>query len=471
MERQKEIAYQLELFNEQKENAIPHFQNSQSVFEATTRMGLQITEAGEQKRALTDNLMQFVCSSDNIRKAYKRVKHNKGSSGIDKQDIKSFSEWYIKNGEELKQILKRGRYKPSPVRTVEILKADGKSKRRLGIPTVKDRVIQQAIYQVINPLFDYEFSESSFGFREGRNAHQALAKASKYINEGKSIVVDIDLENFFDKVNHDRLMYRISQKIMDKTLLKLIRLYLQSGILVGGLETQRIEGTPQGSPLSPLLSNIVLDELDKELEKRGHKFCRYADDCNIYVQTQKSGERVMQSIGKFIEERLKLKINRIKSKVVPSKETKFLGYRIVEDGILTISPNNIKRLKDKVRIITKRNRGVSIQSIIEELNRILKGWLQYFRLTKWRTDLRDLDGWIRRRLRSYRLKLCKNVYTIKLFLRQLGAKERESWNVARSGKGWWRLSIVVPVVRAMNVKWFEGLGLYSLALNFDRLNN
>jgi group II intron reverse transcriptase/maturase len=471
MERQKEIAYQMDLFNEQNKDAIPQSQRSRSVSDTSARKGLQITGAGEQKRALTDNLMQFICSSENIRKAYKQVKQNNGSPGIDKQDVKSFAEWYITHGEGMKQDLITGIYKPDPVKTVEILKPDGKGKRQLGIPTVKDRVIQQAIYQVLNPLFDRDFSDSSYGFREGRNAHQAVIKASKYINEGKSIVVDIDLENFFDKVNHDRLMYRLSQEIGDNVLLKLIRRYLQSGILKGGLITQRVEGTPQGSPLSPLLSNIVLDELDKELEKRCHKFCRYADDCKIYVGTQKSGERVMQSFGKFIEERLKLKINHQKSKVVPTSETKFLGYRIVEGGILTISPTNIKRLMDKIRKVTKRNRGVSLQTIIEDLNKMLRGWLQYFRLTKWRTDLRDLDRWIRRRLRSYRLKLCKNVYTLKLFLSHLGAKEREAWNIACSGKGWWRLSNVPPVLKALGIKWFNDLGLYSLALNYDKLNN
>ena len=269
------------------------------------------------------------------------------------------------------------------MKSVEIPKPDGKGIRLLGIPTVRDRVIQQAIYQVLNPLFDGEFSQSSYGFREGRNAHQALKKSGEYIKGGKDIVVDIDLEKFFDRVNHDRLMHSLSQKIGDKMLLGLIRRYLQSGILTGGLLSQRTEGTPQGSPLSPLLSNIVLDELDKELEKRGHQFCRYADDCNIYVRTRKSGERVMESIGKFIEDRLKLKINRQKSKVVPSGETKFLGYRIVKDGILTISPVNINRLKDKIRKITTRNRGVSLKLIISDLNSMLRGWLQYFRFSKW----------------------------------------------------------------------------------------
>ena len=415
--------------------------------------------------------MQHVCSSDNIRRAYKQVKQNDGTPGVDGQDIRSFGQWYISFGDYLRHNLITGKYNPDAVKSVEIPKPDGKGIRLLGIPTVKDRVIQQAIYQVLNPLFDGEFSQSSFGFREGRNAHQALRKSSEYIKGGKGIVVDIDLEKFFDRVNHDRLMYRLSQKIGDKVLLRLIRRYLQSGILTGGLISQRIEGTPQGSPLSPLLSNIVLDELDKELERRGHQFCRYADDCNIYVRTQKSGGRVMQSIGKFIEERLKLKINRQKSKVVPSCETKFLGYRIVKDGKLTISPANINRLKDKVRKITKRNRGVPLKLLISELNVVLRGWLQYFRYSRWRSDLVELDGWIRRRLRCYKLKLCQNVYTIKLFLSGHGVHETQAWNLAKSGKGWWRLSNVPPSTMAMNLKWFNDLGLFCLALNYDKFNN
>lgn len=448
-----------------------HFQMSGGVSECSGETVSQVIWAGKHERALTDDLMQHVCSSDNIQKAYKRVKQNDGSPGVDGQDIKSFGEWYILNGEELRNELLTGKYNPDAVKSVEIPKPDGKGKRQLGIPTVKDRVIQQAIYQVLNPLFDGYFSQSSYGFREGRNAHQALKKSSEYIKAGKGIVVDIDLEKFFDRVNHDRLMHRLSQTIGDKVLLRLIRRYLRSGILIGGLISQRIEGTPQGSPLSPLLSNIVLDELDKELEKRGHQFCRYADDCNIYVRTQESGKRVMQSIGKFIEERLKLKINRQKSKVVPSGETKFLGYRIIKDGILTISPMNINRLKDKVRKITKRNRGVSIEQLIVELNSVLRGWLQYFRFSKWRGLMVELDGWIRRKLRCYKLKLCKNVYTIKLFLSKRGINETQAWNVAKSGKGWWRLSNVPPTLKAMSLKWFNELGLFCLALNYDKLNN
>jgi RNA-directed DNA polymerase len=471
MERRKQIGYQLDLFAEQNVNAIDQSQLSRGVSEGSDEEVSQVTGAGKQERALTDDLMQHVCSSDNLRKAYKQVKQNDGSPGVDRQGIRSFGEWYVSNGDNLRYNLLTGKYNPDPVKSVEIPKPDGKGKRQLGIPTVRDRVIQQAIYQVLNPLFDGEFSQSSFGFREGRNAHQALKKSSEYIKGGKGIVVDIDLEKFFDRVNHDRLMHSLSQKIGDKVLLRLIRRYLQSGIFTGGLVSQRIEGTPQGSPLSPLLSNIVLDELDKELEKRGHQFCRYADDCNIYVCSQKSGDRVMQSIGKFIEDRLKLKINRQKSKVVPSGETKFLGYRIVKDGILTISPININRLKDKVRKITTRNRGVSLKLLVSELNSVLRGWLQYFRLSRWRGVLIELDGWIRRRLRCYTLKQCKNVYTIKLFLSKHGIQEAQAWNVAKSGKGWWRLSKSPPSNMAMNLSWFNDLGLFCLALNYDKFKN
>ena len=471
MERQQQIAYQLDLFSERDRNTIFQNQTSQGVSEGMLGEESQVAGAGKQKRALTEDLMQHVCSGENIHKAYKQVKQNNGSPGIDSQEIKPFGVWYILNGENLRHSLLTGSYTPDAVKSVEIPKPDGKGKRQLGIPTVRDRVIQQAIYQVLNPLFDGEFSQSSYGFREGRNAHQALKKSSEYIKAGNRIVVDIDLEKFFDRVNHDRLMYSLSQKIEDKHLLKLIRKYLQSGILSGGLISQQTEGTPQGSPLSPLLSNIVLDELDKELEKRGHLFCRYADDCNIYVKSQKAGERVMESIGRFIEGRLKLKINRQKSKVVPSGETKFLGYRLVKDGILTISPANIVRLKDKVRKITKRNRGVSLKLIVTELNSVLRGWLQYFRFSIWRSQFRELDEWIRRKLRCYRLKQCKKVYAIKLFMCSCGINERKAWNLARFGQGWWNLSNQPTAKTAMNLTWFNDLGLFCLALNYDKLNN
>jgi RNA-directed DNA polymerase len=470
MEQQKEIAYQLDLIFGAEANAIPHSESREAGSGATTGKGLQVVTAKGQKRALTEDLMYLICTQSNLRKAYKQVKHNDGSPGIDGMSIREFKEWYPAHEAELIYSLKQGTYRPAAVRGVEIDKPGG-GKRMLGIPTVKDRFIQQAIYQVLNDLYDGGFSISSYGFREGRNAHQALRQASEYVREGNEIVVDIDLEQFFDKVNHDRLMYHLSQKIGDKTLLRLIRCYLQSGIMLGGLVSQRKEGTPQGSPLSPLLSNIVLDELDKELEKRGHKFCRYADDCNIYVRNQKSGERVMLSIGKFIEGKLKLKVNRAKSKVCACNQTKFLGYRLLSDGRLVVSPQNIDRLKDKIRTITQRNRGVSLEKIITQLNNMLRGWLNYFRYASMKELLIKMDGWIRRRLRCFRLKQCKRAYAIVKFLKSLGVKTKASWQIAVSGKGWWRLSGTPPLQQAMNNSWFEQLGLLNLSAHYALFKN
>jgi RNA-directed DNA polymerase len=470
MKRQKEIAYQLDLFTEREKKVILHSESREAGSGAAAGKGQQVTTAQKQTRALTDDLMRIICSKDNLRRAYKQVKRNDGSPGIDGITIKEFKEWYPAHETELIESLMQGTYQPESVRGVEIDKPGG-GKRLLGIPTVKDRFIQQAIYQVMNDIYDDGLSDSSYGFREGRNAHQALRKASEYVKGGNEIVVDIDLEKFFDKVNHDRLMYQLSQRIGDKTLLRLIRRYLQSGIMLGGLISQRVEGTPQGSPLSPLLSNIVLDELDKELKKRGHKFCRYADDCNIYVRTIKSGERVMESISRFIEGKLKLKVNRSKSKVCPVWETKFLGYRLLSEGILVVSPQNLKRFKDKIRQITHRNRGRSLPQIIGELNNLLRGWLNYFRHASMKKMIERLDGWIRRHLRCIRLKQCKRAYTIVKFLRLLGITTKQSWLLALSGKGWWRLSDTPQLHQAMNLNWFDKQGLFNLSLNYLKLKN
>jgi len=281
----------------------------------------------------------------------------------------------------------------------------------------------------------------------------------------------MDLENFFDVVHHNRLMHRLTETIGDKVLLKLIRKYLQSGILIDGVVSQRTEGTPQGSPLSPLLSNIVLDELDKELEKRGHKFVRYADDCNIFVRSQKAGERVMQSVSNFIRDKLKLKINEGKSRVCPSNQSKFLGYTIQQDGYLTIAKESLRRIKDKIRIITKRNRGRSFYQIIAELTPVLRGWLLYFQHARCQHLLRNLDSWIRRKLRCYRIKQCKRTYTFQKFLVSLGVVKWQSWILALSGKGFWRLSGCPQVHQAMGSQWFDTQGLYNLSLNYARLNN
>ena len=336
---------------------------------------------------------------------------------------------------------------------------------RRGLPTVKDRLIQQAIHQELNRYYEPIFSESSYGFRPGRSAHQAITQASKYIQEGKEWVVDIDLEKFFDKINHDRLMQRLSKGIGDKRLLRLIKAYLKAGMMDDGLVEQRIAGTPQGGPLSPLLSNIVLDELDKELEDRSHSFCRYADDCNIYVRSRKAGERVMASIVDFIEKKLKLKVNHEKSGVRHCSDVKFLGYTLLPEGGIRVADKSIDRLKDKVREITRRNRGVKFEMVIKELNDAFRGWTNYYRLANvWLSNFRDLDGWIRRKLRCYRLKQCGRRYTIFKLLRSLDIPERKSWNAIMYSQGWWQMSKKTAVSQAMNLNWFARQGLLSLYL-------
>jgi len=335
----------------------------------------------------------------------------------------------------------------------------------LGIPTVKDRMIQQAIHQELSRYYEPVFSESSYGFRPGRSAHQAIEQASKYIQEGKEWVVDIDLEKFFDKINHDRLMQRLSKGIGDKKLLRLINAYLKAGMMDDGLTEQRVAGTPQGGPLSPLLSNIVLDELDKELESRGHSFCRYADDCNIYVKSRKAGERVMTSIVDFIEKKLKLKVNNAKSGVRHCSDVKFLGYTLLPEGGIRVADKSIDRLKSRIREITRRNRGVKLEEVIRELNATINGWANYFRLANiWLSTFRELDGWIRRKLRCYRLKQCGRRYTIFKLLRSLDIPEGKSWNVVMYSQGWWQMSKKAAVGKAMNLNWFAQYGLQSLYL-------
>jgi group II intron reverse transcriptase/maturase len=291
------------------------------------------------------------------------------------------------------------------------------------------------------------------------------------VSGGRPIVVDIDLRNFFDVVNHDRLMYQLSTKIGDKSLLKLIRKYLQSGIMTDGVVSQRTEGTPQGSPLSPLLSNIVLDELDNELERRGHHFVRYADDCNIFVRSQKAGERVMQTLSSFIENKLKLKINQPKSKVCEVSESKFLGYTILNNGILTISKPSIERIKTKVRQLTRRNRGVKFEKIISELNPVLRGWLNYFRYAKCHGSVQKFDAWIRRKLRCYRIKQCKRVHTLQQFLHRQGVEKWQSWILALSGKGYWKKSGCPQSHQAMGIEWFQQLGFNNLTFNYETFNH
>ena len=415
----------------------------------------------ERQRTLTENLLERIVDYGNLTRAYKQVARNDGSGGIDGMEAEELRQWLGKHINTLREWLLTEKYEVSAVRKVEIPKPDG-GKRTLGIPTVKDRLIQQAIHQELSRYYEPLFSESSYGFRPGRSAHQAIEQASKYIQEGKEWVVDIDLEKFFDKINHDRLMQRLSKGIGDKKLLRLINAYLKAGMMDDGLIEQRIAGTPQGGPLSPLLSNIVLDELDKELENRSHSFCRYADDCNIYVKSRKAGERVMTSIVDFIETKLKLKVNRSKSGVRHCSDVKFLGFTLLPGGDIRVSDKSIERLKDKVREITRRNRGVKFEIVIKDLNKVIIGWTNYFRLANvWLATIRDIDGWIRRKVRCYRLKQCGRRYTIYKLLRSLGIPERKNWNAIMYSQGWWQLSKKNAVGQAMNLIWFSQLGLQS----------
>lgn len=426
----------------------------------------QLRDQHNSTQALLTKVMEY----GNLNKAVRQVKKNKGSSGVDGVEIEEMISWLVGHKEELLSSVLEGDYQVSSVKMVEILKPEG-GKRILGIPTVLDRTIQQAIHQQMNPLYDRHFSESSYGFRPSRNAQMAVKQASEYVKTGMVWVVDIDLEKYFDTIPHDRLMQRLSKGIGDKRLLRLIHQYLKAGMMKGGLESQRIKGSPQGGPLSPLLSNIVLDELDKELEKRGHKFCRYADDCNVYVRSRKAGERLMNSLIDFIEGKLKLKVNREKSGVRHCSEVKFLGFTILSDGGIRVSDKSIKRLKQKIIMITKRNRGKRFTVIIAELNQMIQGWSVYYSTANaYLSTIRDIDGWMRRRLRSYRLKQCGRVYTVVKFLKSLGIPERKCWNAAYY-RQWWSMTIYLEVSQSMGIKWFEDQGLRSLQMTMKRYNN
>ena len=432
------------------------------------RAGVELQSQLERQRILTENLLEDVMEYGNLHRAYQQVYRNRGKGGIDGMEVEELGKWLQRNMKEMREEVLKERYYPDAVKKLMIPKANG-GERELGIPTVKDRLIQQSIHQILMTYYDPLFSESSFGFRPGRSAHQAIERACEYVKSGKEWVVDIDLEKFFDKVNHDRLMQRLSKGIGDKRLLRLIKSYLRAGIMTGGMEEQRISGIPQGSPLSPLLSNIVLDELDKELEKRGHDFCRYADDCNVYVRSKRAGERVMKSLIDFIEQKLKLKVNRKKSGVKHCSETKFLGYTLLSGGDVRVSDVSVRRLRDKIKEKTRRNRGVKFEQVIKELNAVIRGWANYFLLAnRWLSTIRKIDGWMRRRLRSYRLKQLGSKYTIFKFLKGLGIPDNSSWNVVMYSGGWWNMSIKKAVGEAMNNIWFVQKGLLSFLQQIER---
>jgi RNA-directed DNA polymerase len=413
-------------------------------------------------RAKTE-LVEAVVERGNMVRAYRRVVRNKGSAGIDGMTVEELQPFLVLHWERIKRELLEGRYMPLPVLAVEIPKPDG-GVRKLGIPTVLDRLVGQAIHQVLEPLFDPKFSGSSYGFRQNRNAHQAVLAARKHVSEGRRWVVDIDLEKFFDRVNHDRLMARLAWAVKDKRLLALIRRYLRAGILSEGVLDTREEGTPQGSPLSPLLSNIVLDVFDKELEKRGHTFCRYADDCNIYVRSRRAGERVMQSLTNFLKRKMSLTVNAAKSAVGRPWERKFLGYTMTWDKRprLRIAVRSMERLKDNLRDIFRKGRGQSIPRIIASLNLVLRGWLQYFKLAEVRDVFELLDQWIRRKLRCVLWRQWKRVFTRAKNLMARGLDEVRAWRSALNCRGPWRNAGASHMNEAFKKSDFDRWGLVSL---------
>lgn len=415
----------------------------------------------EEQRTLTTNAVDKISDQLHLLKAFRRAKRNDGTAGIDGITPGEYEQDLSANIKQLQIQLKAGTYEPNAVRGVEIKKPNGGT-RLLGIPTIGDRVVQQSIQAELQRVFDPFFSENSYGFRPGRSAHQAIERASEYVKEGKIWVVDIDLKSFFDEINHDRLMNRLKNSISDKKLLKLIHQFLRAGLMQGGLETQRIAGTPQGGPLSPLLSNIVLDELDKELEVRGLGFVRYADDCNIFVGSERSAQRVLKSMTTFIEKKLKLKVNLEKSGVRRCDKVKFLGHTVMGDGKIRIADKSILRFKVKIREVTKRNRAIPLRRLIQELNLIIQGWANYFRkCNTWLSALREMDGWIRNRLRCYALKLHGRKYATYRFLKSPGLTEGQSWNAVRF-YGWWPMANLPYVRKGMGLAWFAGLGLRSL---------
>jgi len=466
-ERQQGMAYQPDLFDGSGDGVCPGAGGEGGTGPAA-REESQTPAVSERKRALTGALMERVCERENLNRAYKRVKANKGAPGVDGMTVGDLRNWLVEHKEELIEALRNGTYQPQPVRGAEIPKPGG-GMRRLGIPTVVDRLVQQAILQVLEPILDPTFSESSFGFRRGRGAHGALRQARRYVEDGRTIVVDMDLEKFFDRVNHDILMARLARHIGDKRLLRIIRRFLQAGMMSEGVCVERHEGTPQGGPLSPLLANLLLDDLDKELERRGHCFCRYADDCNIYVRSKAAGERVMVSITQFLERRLRLRVNREKSAVDYVEKRKFLGHRLLAGGRLGIAPKSLERAKERVREITRRNRGVSVAKMIGELNSFLSGWVTYFRYAECRSHLQRMDEWTRRKLRCVRLKQCKRTKAIADFLRSLGLREAWAWMLALTGKGWWRMAGSPQAANAMTNRWFQSQGLISLTARYAAL--
>jgi group II intron reverse transcriptase/maturase len=406
------------------------------------------------------DLLAQALSRENMARAWKRVKANKGSAGVDGRTVHETGEYLRQAWPDIRRALLDGSYRPAPVRRVGIPKPGG-GLRELGIPTVVDRLIQQALLQVLQPLIDPTFSEHSFGFRPGRSAHEAVLKAQQHVQAGCRVVVDVDLEKFFDRVNHDILMDRLAKRIADKAVLRLTRRYLQAGILLHGVTIERHEGTPQGGPLSPLLANVLLDEVDRELERRGHRFVRYADDCNVYVRSRRAGARVLQALRRCYA-KLALKINEEKTAVAPVWGRKFLGYRFwaapAGEVRRAVAKEALTRLRERIRQMTRRTKGRSVEQIAAELNGYVPGWKAYFRLAQTPSVMRGLDQWLRHRMRAVQLKHWRRGPTAYRALRRLGASHEEAANIAGGIGRWWRTS-AMGLNYWLNVAYFDRLGV------------
>ena len=418
----------------------------------------------------TTSLMEAVVERGNLMLAYQRVVENKGAAGVDQLAVSELKDHLKQHWPTIRTRLLAGEYQPQPVRRVDIPKPQG-GVRTLGIPTVVDRLIQQAVHQVLQPIFEPTFSEASYGFRPGRNAHQALRQARQYVAQGKRWVVDMDLEKFFDRVNHDLLLSKLAMRVGDARVLKLIRRYLEAGMMADGLVVPRTEGTPQGGPLSPLLSNILLTALDRELERRGHAFCRYADDCNIYVGSQRAGVELLQSLTGFLEQRLKLKVNAGKSAVARPWQRKFLGYSLTwhQKPKLRIAGPSLRKLTEKVRVLLRGAHGRSLGATIQTLNPVLRGWAAYFKLAGTKRALEARDGWIRHKLRCILWRQWKRPYARARHLMHRGLARERAWRSATNGRGPWWNAGASHMHAAYPKSWFDHLGLVSLLDTVQRL--
>src|SRR5881398_2895613 len=458
----------MSLKDDKQQNIQMKLDFSSALTGAAREAGREETESsgatsGPESPARTNRLMEEVCERENLKQALQQVKSNKGSAGVDGMTVGGITDYLKQHWPAIREQLLSGTYEPKPVRRVEIPKPDG-GVRKLGIPTVLDRLIQQAVMQVLQRQWDSTFSDHSYGFRPGRSAHQAVAQAQQYIAAGYGWVIDLDLEKFFDRVNHDKLMGQIAKRVEDKRLLKLIRAFLNAGVMENGLVSPSVEGTPQGGPLSPLLSNLVLDELDQELERRGHRFVRYADDCNIYVRRERAGQRVMKSITRFITQKLKLKVNEAKSAVARPQERKFLGFSFTAGPCIkrTIAPKSLERFKQRIRDITRRAKGVSMKMTMEELAPYMRGWRSYFGFCETPEVLIGLTRWVRLRLRATMWRQWKTPRRRRAALLELGVRPRLASDTAGSGLGPWYLAKAKALSVGLSNAYFKSLGLPSL---------